>query len=58
MSLFGGLGLIVVKKRDQENGKNDLEGLLPWISWKALQIASMTLNIDGSTIDLYSFSWQ
>ena len=42
MSLFGGLGLIVVKKRDQENGKNDLEGLLPWLPWKALQIASMT----------------
>ena len=42
MSLFGALSLNVVKKRDQENGENGLEGHHPRIPRKALQIASLT----------------
>ena len=47
MSLFGALNLKVVKKRDQENGENGLEGHHRRIPQKALQNRQMAAVIQS-----------
>ena len=48
LSLFGALSLNVVKKKDQENDENGLDGHYPRIPQKALQNPSRTNGGCGS----------